>query len=52
MISIWTAASDLDYYAQFDPEPPEEEPEPDELEPPAELGAALEKADRNEVSDA
>ena len=24
MSSIWTAASDLDYYAQFNPEPPEE----------------------------
>jgi len=31
MSSMWTALSDLDYYAQFNPEPPEEEerePEP------------------------
>ena len=25
MSSTWTAVSDLDYYAQFNPEPPEEE---------------------------
>src|ERR1017187_3261436 len=28
MRSMWTAVSDLDYYDQFNPEPPEEEPEP------------------------
>jgi hypothetical protein len=30
MSSMWTATSDLDYYEQFNPEPPEEpEPEPE-----------------------
>jgi hypothetical protein len=52
MSSIWTAVSDLDYYAQFTPEPPDEEPEPDDPEPPAELEAAWEEADRNEVDNA
>ena len=52
MSSMWTAVSDLDYYAQFNPEPPEEEPEPDDPEPPAELEAAWEEADRNEVDNA
>ena len=50
MSSMWTAVSDLDYYDQFNPEPPEEETEPDEPEPPAELEAAWEEADRNEVN--
>ena len=31
MNGMWTAVSDLDYYAQFNPEPPEEEPEPEPL---------------------
>jgi hypothetical protein len=52
MSSMWTAVSDLDYYAQFNPEPPKEEPEPDHPEPPAELEAAWEEADRNEVFNA
>ena len=33
MYSMWNAPSDLDYYDQFNPEPPEdEEPELEELE--------------------
>jgi hypothetical protein len=32
MYSMWNAPSDLDYYAQFNPEPPDDE-EPEELEP-------------------
>ena len=33
MNSMWTAVSDLDYYGQFNPEPPEEEErEPDPLD--------------------
>jgi hypothetical protein len=52
MSSMWTAVSDLDYYAQSNPESPEEEPEPDEPEPPAELEAAWEEADRHEVENA
>jgi hypothetical protein len=32
MPSMWSANSDLDYYGQFNPEPPEDE-EPEELEP-------------------
>jgi len=40
MSSMWTAVSDLDYYAQFNPEPP------------AGLEAAWEEADRNEVFNA
>jgi hypothetical protein len=32
MYSMWNAPSDLDYYEQFNPEPPEDE-EPEELEP-------------------
>ena len=50
MSSMWTAVSDLDYYVQFNPEPPEEEP--DEPEPPAELESAWEEADRNEGTNA
>jgi hypothetical protein len=40
MSSMWTAVSDLDYYDQFNPEPP------------AELESAWEEADRNEVANA
>jgi hypothetical protein len=39
MLSMWTAVSDLDYYNQFNPDPPEdeddyEEPEPEEDDQP------------------
>jgi len=49
---MWTAVSDLDYYAQVNPEPPDEELELDEPEPPAELEAAWKEADRNELDNA
>jgi hypothetical protein len=32
MSSMWTAVSDLDYYGQFNPEPPDEEREPEPLD--------------------
>ena len=46
MYSMWNAPSDLDYYGQFNPEPPEdEEPEPEEPEIPEELQAHWDAAD-------
>ena len=40
MYSMWNAHSDMDYYGQFNPEPPEdEEPEIEEPEIPVELQA-------------
>jgi hypothetical protein len=48
MSSMWTAISDLDYYDQFNLEPPDEKS--DEAEPPAELQDAWDEADRNEVA--
>ena len=46
MCSMWTAQSDLDYYAQFNPDPPEDEdPEPEEPEIPEELQAQWDAAD-------
>jgi hypothetical protein len=40
MYSMWNAPSDLDYYAQFNPEPPEDqEPEPEDPGIPEELQA-------------
>jgi len=45
---MWTATSDLDYYAEINgPEPDDEEPEIDEdLVPPEELQAQWDEADR------
>ena len=49
MCSMWTAQSDLDYYAQFNPEPPEDEdPEPEEPEIPEELQAHWDAADEGD----
>jgi hypothetical protein len=45
MSSMWTAVSDLDYYSQFNPDPPEEEePEPDEPEEDDEVEVIDEEA--------
>jgi hypothetical protein len=45
MWSIWNAPSDLDYYSQFNPDPPEEEePEPDEAEEDDEVEVIDEQA--------
>ena len=44
MPSMWTAVSDLDYYEQFNPEPPEEESEPEDPTPPPELEEQWEAA--------
>jgi hypothetical protein len=43
---MWNAPSDLDYYDQFNPEPPEEETEPEDPTPPPELEAQWEAADK------
>jgi hypothetical protein len=49
MCSMWTAQSDLDYYAQFNPDPPEDEdPEPEEPEIPEELQAHWDAADEGD----
>ena len=49
MCSMWTAQSDLDYYAQFKPDPPEDEdPEPEEPEIPEELQAHWDAADEGD----
>ena len=46
---MWNAPSDLDYYAQFNPDPPEdEEPEIEEPEVPEELQAHWDAADESE----
>jgi hypothetical protein len=46
MYSMWNAPSDLDYYGQFNPEPPEDdEPEPEDPEIPEELQAHWDAAD-------
>jgi hypothetical protein len=46
---MWTAQSDLDYYAQFNPDPPEDEdPEPEEPEIPEELQAHWDAADEGD----
>jgi len=46
MYSMWNAPSDLDYYGQFNPDPPEnEEPEPEDPEIPEELQAQWDAAD-------
>ena len=46
MYSMWNAPSDLDYYRQFNPDPPEdEEPEREEPEIPEELQAHWDAAD-------
>jgi hypothetical protein len=43
---MWNAPSDLDYYAQFNPEPPEDEdPGPEDPEIPEELQAHWDAAD-------
>ncbi len=56
MYSMWNAPSDLDYYDQFNPDPPEdEEPEPEEPEIPEELQAhwdAADEADRRYTMEA
>jgi hypothetical protein len=58
---MWNAPSDLDYYGQFNPDPPEdEEPEPEDPEPedpeiPEELQAhwdAADEADRRYTMEA
>ena len=46
MSSMWTATSDLDYNGQFNREPPEEEPEPEDPAPPPELEEQWEAADQ------
>ena len=49
MSSMWTAVSDLDYYDQFNPEPPEKEPnDPQEAAAPEleELEPVWAEADR------
>ena len=49
MYSMWNAPSDLDYYGQFNPDPPEdEEPEPEEPEIPEELQAHWDAADESD----
>ena len=49
MYSLWNAPSDLDYYAQFNPEPPEDEdPEPEDPEIPEELQAHWDAADEGD----
>jgi hypothetical protein len=46
MYSMWNAPSDLDYYGQFNLDPPEdEEPEPEDPEIPEELQAHWDAAD-------
>jgi hypothetical protein len=46
---MWTAQSDLDYYAQFNPYPPDDEdPEPEEPEIPEELQAHWDAADEGD----
>lgn len=46
MYSMWNAPSDLDYYGQFNPDPPEDEdPEPEDPEIPEELQAQWDAAD-------
>jgi hypothetical protein len=56
MYSMWNAPSDLDYYRQFNPDPPEdEEPEREEPEIPEELQAhwdAADEADRRYTMEA
>jgi hypothetical protein len=54
MYSMWNAPSDLDYYVQFNPEPPEDE-DPEEPEIPEELQAhwdAADEADRRYTMEA
>jgi hypothetical protein len=49
MYSMWNAPSDLDYYAQFNPDLPEdEEPEPEDPEIPEELQAHWDAADEGD----
>jgi len=49
MYSMWNAPSDLDYYSQFNPDPPEdEEPEPEDPEIPEELQAHWDAADEGD----
>ena len=56
MYSMWNAPSDLDYYGQFNPDPPEDEdPEPEDPEIPEELQAhwdAADEADRRYTMEA
>jgi hypothetical protein len=44
---MWNAPSDLDYYGQFNPDPPEDE-EPEEPEMPEELQAHWDAADESD----
>lgn len=49
MYSMWNAPSDLDYYIQFNPDPPEDEdPEPEEPGIPEELQAHWDAADEGD----
>ena len=49
MCSMWTAQSDLDYYAQFNPDPPDDDdPGPEEPEIPEELQAHWDAADEGD----
>jgi hypothetical protein len=56
MYSMWNAPSDLDYYCQFNPDPPEdEEPEHEDPEIPEELQAhwdAFDEGDRRYAMEA
>ena len=49
MYSMWNAPSDLDYYGQFNPDPPDDEdPEPEDPEIPEELQAHWDAADEGD----
>ena len=49
MYSMWNAQSDLDYYGQFNPDPPDDEdPEPEDPEIPEELQAHWDAADEGD----
>ena len=49
MYSMWNAPSDLDYYGQFSPDPPEDkDPEPEDPEIPEELRAHRDAADEGD----